>query len=162
MKGKTKIATVALAIVLVTGVAVSWAAAAAGAGQWGHGDGFEHHMLGMMTDYLDLTEAQQAQVKQMVAAEKPTIMPLVQQLHQTRQQLQQLEQSSTFDEGKVRALASQQAQTMTELTVEKSKTANQIFNLLTPDQKAKAQKFMARRQARFQKHFQNAEPAQQQ
>jgi periplasmic protein CpxP/Spy len=161
MKGKTKVATVALALVLVAGVAVSWAAAAARAGQGGHGGGFEHHMLGMMTEYLDLTEAQQAQVKQIFAAEKPAITPLVLQLHQGRQQLRQLEQSSTFDEGKVRALASQQAQTMTELTVEKSKVANQVFNLLTPEQKAKAQKFMERRDARFQRHFQNAEPSQQ-
>jgi periplasmic protein CpxP/Spy len=159
MKKKTKMLTVALAVVLVAGVAGAWAAAA-GQGPSGHG-GFEHHMLGMMTDYLDLTDAQQAQVKQIFASEKPTMMPLVQQMHQTRQQLRQLEQSSTFDEGKVRALASQQAQTMTELTVEKAKVANQIFNLLTPEQKAKAQKFMERREARFQKHFQNAEPAQQ-
>ena len=161
MNGKTKVATVALAIVLVAGVAVSWAAAAARAGQGGHGGGFERHMLGMMTDYLDLTEAQQAQVKQIFASEKPTITPLVLQLHQGRQQLRQLEQSSTFDEAKVRALASQQAQTMTELTVEKSKVANQVFNLLTPEQKVKAQKFMEHRDARFQEHFQNAEPSQQ-
>ena len=156
MQSKIKITTVALAIVLVAGVAMSWAAA--NSGQWGHRGGFERNMLGMMTDYLDLTDAQQAQVKQIFAAEKPAILPLVQQLHQTRQQLRQLEQSSTFDEAKVRSLASQQAQTMTELTVEKAKVANQIFNLLTPDQKAKAQKFMERREARFQKHFQNAEP----
>jgi periplasmic protein CpxP/Spy len=161
MKGKSKVLTVALALVLVAGVAVSWAAAGGARGQGGHG-GFEHHMLGMMTDYLDLTDAQQAQVKQLFAAEKSTVLPLVQQLHQTRQQLRQLEQSSTFDESKVRAIAGQQAQTMTELTVEKSKVANQIFNLLTPDQKAKAQKFMERREARFQKHFkEKAEPAQQ-
>jgi periplasmic protein CpxP/Spy len=159
MKKKTKLLTAALAVILVMGVAAAWAAAA-GQGRWGN-SGFEHHMLGMMTDYLDLTDAQQAQVKQIFASEKPTMMPLVQQLHQTRQQLQQLEQSNAFDEAKVRTLASQQAQTMTELTVEKAKVANQIFNLLTPDQKAKAQKFMERREARFQKHFQNAEPTQQ-
>jgi periplasmic protein CpxP/Spy len=159
MKKKTKILTVALAVILVAGVAGAWAAAS-GQGRWGHG-GFEHHMLGMMTDYLDLTDAQQAQVKQIFASEKPTMMPLVQQMHQTRQQLRQLEQSNTFDEAKVRALASQQSQTMAELTVEKAKVANQIFNLLTPEQKAKAQKFLERREARFQEHFQNAEPAQQ-
>jgi Spy/CpxP family protein refolding chaperone len=161
MKGKRKVLTVALALVLVTGVAASWAAAGGARAQGGRG-GFEHHMLGMMTDYLDLTDAQQAQVKQIFAAEKAAVLPLVQQLHQTRRQLRQLAQSSSFDEGKVRAIAGQQAQTMTELTVEKSKVANQIFNLLTPDQKAKAQKFMERREARFQKHFEdNTEPPQQ-
>ncbi len=155
----TRILTVTLALALVAGAAVA-RAAGAGQGEWGHG-GFEHHMLGMMTDYLDLTEAQQAQVKQIFANEKPTITPLIQQLHQSRQQMRQLEQSSTFDEAKVRALASQQAQTMADLMVEKAKVANQVFNILTPDQKAKAQKFMERREARFQRHFQNAEPSQQ-
>jgi protein CpxP len=158
MQRTTKSLAIVLALFLVVGVAIAWAAA--GKGQWRQG-GFEHHMLGMMTDYLDLTDAQQAQVKQIFAAEKPTMMPLLQQMHQARQQMRQLEQSSTFDEAKVRAAASQQAQIMTELTVEKAKLANQVFNILTPDQKAKAQKFQERREARFQKHFENAEPAQQ-
>jgi protein CpxP len=158
MRTATKILTVTLALVLVAGAAVAWSSAA-GQREWGHG-AFEHHMLGVMTDYLDLTDAQQGQVKQIFANEKATITPLIQQLHQSRQQMRQLEQSSTFDEAKVRALASQQAQTMTDLMVEKAKVANQVFNILTPDQKAKAEKFMERREARFQKHFQNAEPSQ--
>ncbi len=158
MKRTTKLLAIVLALFLVAGVAIAWAAA--GQGRWRHG-GFEHHMLGMMTDYLDLTDAQQAQVKQIFAAEKPNLMPLFQQMHQARQQMRQLEQSNTFDEAKVRAAASQQAQIMTELMVEKAKVANQIYNILTPDQKAKAQKFQERREARVRKDFENAEPAQQ-
>lgn len=153
-----KLAAVTVALMLVASVAVSQSAAGPSGGE---GFGFEHHMLNMMTDYLDLTAAQQAQVKQIMAAEKPTVMPLVQQLHQTQRQIRQIEESGTFDEAKVRTLASQQAQTMTELIVEKAKIHSQIFDILTPDQKVKAQKFMARHETRFQQHMQN-EASQQQ
>lgn len=150
-----KLAAVTLALMLVASAAVAQSAAGPAGGEE---FGFEHHLLNMMTDYLDLTDAQQAQVKQIMAAEKPTIMPLVQQLHQNQQAIRQIEESGTFDEGKVRTLASQQAQTMTELIVEKAKIHSQIFNILTPDQKVKAQKFMARHEARFQHHMQNQGP----
>ena len=153
-----KLAAITLALMLVASVAVSQSAAGPGGGKE---FGFEHHLLGMMTDYLDLTDAQQAQVKQIMAAEKPTMMPLVQQLHQSQQQLRQIEESGTFDEAKVRTLTSQQSQTMTELIVEKAKIHSQIFNILTPDQKAKAAKFMARHEAHFQHHMQNQAPPQQ-
>ena len=159
---RTTIVTVALALVLAAGVAVSQTVARTGHHGFGEG-GFENHMLGMMTEHLGLTDAQQAQVKQIFAAEKPTMQPLMQQLHQNEQALRQLETSSSFDEAKVRELASQRAQTMTELTVEKAKVHNQVFNLLTPDQKTKALAFLNRREQRFQKHMQeNQAPAQQQ
>ncbi|HEY1272847.1 MAG TPA: Spy/CpxP family protein refolding chaperone [Terriglobales bacterium] len=152
MRTSTKWIVVSLAVVLVAAVAVSQTVRRAHA-RWGHGN-FEQHMLGMMTDYLDLTDAQQAQVKQIFANEKPTIMPMVQQLAQAHQQMRQLEESAAFDEGKVRALASQQSQTITDLIVEKAKVKSQIFNILTPDQKVKAQKFMDRHEARMQRHLQ--------
>lgn len=153
-----KLAAVVVGLMLVASAARSQAAPGAAGGE---GFGFEHHLLNMMTDYLDLTDAQQAQVKQIMAAEKPTIQPLVQQLHQSEQQIRQIEESGAFDEAKVRALASQQSQTMSELIVEKAKIHSQIFNILTPDQKAKAQKLMARHEARFQRHMQNQAPPQQ-
>jgi len=152
-----------VAVVLALALAIGTGLAIAQPGHHGYGGGFEHHMLSMMTDYLGLTDAQQAQVKQIFANEKPTMQPLMQQLHQNEQQLRQLETSNNFDEAKVRELASQRAQVMTELTVEKAKVHNQIFNLLTPDQKTKAIDFLNRREQRFQKHMQqNQAPAQQQ
>src|SRR5438477_6924369 len=71
----------------------------------GHRGGFSARMLGFYADYLDLTDAQQAQMKDILAKEKPTIRPLMQQLGQGRRQMKQLEQASTFDESKVRAAA---------------------------------------------------------
>lgn len=119
----------------------------------GHRGGFSH-MLGFYTDYLDLTDAQQAQMKDIIAKEKPSIQPLMQQLRQGHQQMSQLEQAATFDEAKVRAAASQQTQVMTELMVQKARIKSELMAVLTPDQKDKMAKFEAKRQARFQKHFQ--------
>ncbi|PYX83426.1 MAG: hypothetical protein DMG70_10190 [Acidobacteria bacterium] len=156
---RRRILAIALAVAGVGAAAVSQTVAKAhrhmGGGQ---GLGLEP-MVGFMTDYLDLTDAQQAQVNAIIASEKPNVLPLVQQVHQSQQQLRQLETSQTFDEGKVRAAASQQAQIMTELTVQKAKIHSEIFNILTPEQKSKATQFSQRREERFQKRMQQIEQA---
>ena len=121
--------------------------------------GFGARTLGFYTDYLDLTDAQQAQIKDILTKEKPTIRPLMQQMAQSHQQMQQLEQASTFDEAKVRAVATQQSQTMTELMVQKARVKSELMQVLTADQRAKMAKFEARRQARFNKHFQQGQAA---
>ncbi len=123
------------------------------AGPGHRGGGFGGPMMGLYADYLDLTDAQRAQMKDIMTKEKPTIKPLMQQLAQSHQQLRQLESAGTFDEAKVRAIATQQAQTMTELTVQKARIKSELMQLLTADQKDKMAKFETRRQARLQKHF---------
>jgi protein CpxP len=117
-----------------------------------HHGGPGDHLLSYYTDVLDLTDAQQTQIKAIMTKEKPTIEPLMQQLGQTHTQMRQLEEAATFDEAKVRTLASQQAQTMVDLAVEKSRMKNEMFQLLTADQKAKLQKLEARHQQRFANH----------
>jgi Spy/CpxP family protein refolding chaperone len=123
----------------------------------GHQGGFGARMLGFYADYLDLTDAQQAQMKDILAKEKPTIQPLMQQLAQGRQQMSQLEQAGTFDEAKVRAVATQQSQTVTELMVQKVRIKSELMALLTPDQKDKMAKLEARREARMQKHLEQGQ-----
>jgi Spy/CpxP family protein refolding chaperone len=145
---------VVLAVALSVSTAFSQKVVRTQAGQF-HG-GFAH-MLGFYADYLDLTDAQQAQMKDIIAKEKPTIQPLIQQLAQGHQQMSQLEQAGTFNEASVRALAGQQSQTMTELMVQKARIKSELVALLTPDQKAKLAKLEARRAARFQKHMQNGQ-----
>ena len=107
-----------------------------------HGPG--DHLLSYYTDMLDLTDAQQTQIKAILTKEKPTLEPLMQELGQTHSQMRQIEESATFDEAKVRALAAQQSQTMVDLVVEKARMKNEMFQLLTADQKAKLQKMEAR------------------
>jgi protein CpxP len=141
-----------LAVTLLAALGFSQTVARA-SGHGHHRGGFGQ-MLGLYADYLDLTDAQRTQMKDIMTKEKPSIQPLMKQLADSHQQLRQLETAGTFDEAKVRAVATQQAQTMTELTVQKARIKSQLMQVLTPDQKDKMAKFEARRQARFQKHFQ--------
>src|SRR5229473_1101692 len=151
-----KILAVALALTLMAAIAVSQTVQRA---HHMHGDGmFSEHMLGFFTDYLNLSDAQQAQMKDILAKEKPALQPLMQQMAQSHHDLRQLEESGSFDEAKVRALASQQAQTMTELIVQKARVHSEMSQVLTPDQKAKMSQFMDRREQRFMKHIQNPTP----
>src|SRR5689334_20820456 len=103
-----------------------------------HDDGmFAGHMLDRMTKDLDLTDAQQAQVKDLLDKQKTSMKPLFQQLGQGHQQMMQLVQSGNFDETKARQIATQQAQIRIEMDVQMARTGSQIFQLLTPDQKTK-------------------------
>ncbi len=144
---------------LVIGAAVLLAVVAAVAQGMHHGGrgGFEH-MLGFYSDYLDLTSAQQDQVKAIWAKEKPTLQPLMEQMHQFHTQMNQVAESGTFDESKVRALATQQSQTMVEIAVQHARIKSEMIQVLTPDQKAKLAKLEAKRAARMQQHMGPPEP----
>jgi len=106
--------------------------------------GFGGHMLGFFTDYLDLTDAQQAQAKEIMAKEEPAMKPYLDQLKQAHDQLWQVVQSGNFDEAKVRALAAQNSQATTELLVMQTHMHSDLYQVLTPDQKTKMNKFMSR------------------
>lgn len=118
----------------------------------GHQGGPGDHILSYYTDVLDLTDAQQTQIKAILTKEKPTIEPLMEQLGQTHSQMRQFEESATFDEAKVRAIAAQQSQTMIDLAVEKARMKNEMYQVLTADQKAKLQKMESRHEQRFMNH----------
>jgi periplasmic protein CpxP/Spy len=154
-----KTLTAILAVALCAPVAFSQSVVKTAQTGGHRGAGFSAHMLGFYADYLDLTDAQQAQMKDILAKEKPAIRPLMQQLAQGHQQLKQFEQPGAFDEAKVRAIATQQAQTMTELTVQKTRIKSELMAVLTPDQKDKLAKFEARREARRQNLLQTAPAA---
>ena len=152
---RLKILAAIMAVALLAAVAVAQNVVKTSQRSGHFRGGFAAHMLGFYADYLDLTDAQQAQMKDILAREKPTIRPLMRQMALAHQQMRQLEQAGNFDEAKVRALATQQSQTMTELIVQKARIKSELIALLTPEQKDKLAKFEAKRQARFQKHFQD-------
>ena len=144
-----KITIATLAIVLVAGAAMAQH-------HWGHGgdDFFGGPMFGFFTEYLDLTDAQQAQIKDMFAKEKPTLEPLFQQEMQSRKDMMQLITSGNFDEGKAQAIATQGAQIHTQLEVQHARIAAQAYQLLTPEQKTKLAQFISKREQRFENRMQ--------
>ena len=140
---RTRILIIGAAVILAVGAVL-----AQGMHRHGGPGGFEH-MLGFYSDYLDLTSTQQSQVKAIWEKEKPTLQPLTQQMKQFHSQMDQLTQDGSFDEAKVRALATQQAQVHVELAVQHARIKSEMMQVLTADQKAKLAKFHAKRAARM-------------
>ncbi len=150
---RTKIFIAAAAVVLLGAVAVSQTLRRA---SYGHGRGmFGEHMLAFYARKLDLTDAQQAQVKDILAKEKPTIKPLLLQLAQANHQIRQFEENGNFDEAQVRALATQQSQTLAELIVQKARIESEMLQVLTPDQKTKFKDLMDKHEQRMMNRLQN-------
>jgi Spy/CpxP family protein refolding chaperone len=116
------------------------------------------HMIGFFAKNLDLTDAQKAQMKDIVEKERPTLKPLMEQSHQVEQQLHQYEEGS-YNEGKVRTLAAQQSKVELELTVQRTRIHNELYQVLTADQQSKLKELEAEHQARMQQHMQDGPPA---
>ncbi len=152
---KTRYIAVAVAAVLAIGIGVVAAQAhSQGNGGWGHDHMFGRHM-GWIARQLDLTDAQKAQIKSTIQAEKPTLAPLMQQLVTERQQMLAATTNGAFDQAKVQALANQEAQTMAQLIVERQKIISSVYqNVLTPEQKTKADAFRQKMSQRMTEHLQ--------
>ena len=152
----------ALAVLLGTAIANSQTADAdAPAPVHAHGYGYgmhDGHLMGFWAKSLDLTEAQRAQMKTIMQKERPTMKPLFQQSYEIELQMHQFSEG-TYDEAKVRTLATQKAQVEAELSVQETRIHNEMFQVLTADQQAKMKEMEARHEARMQQHMQQAPPA---
>jgi Spy/CpxP family protein refolding chaperone len=111
-------------------------------------------LVSRVTRQLDLTDAQQAQVKSILEAERSKVAPLFAAAEENRRQLHESTASGKFDEAQVRSLAAQQAQAMTEMIVEKERVKVRIYNeVLTAEQRAKADQLRERMPGRFHSRF---------
>ena len=129
----------------------------------GHGmrNGRRGWMLQRMTKELNLTEAQQQQVKTILQTERGKIQPTMQQLHQN-EQTENAAITGQFDEAKARDFAQKQATLITDMMVEKERTKSQIYALLTPEQRQKAEELMQQREQRRAERSQKRQQKQQQ
>jgi protein CpxP len=131
-------------------------------GMHGHGGpmGFNFdRMLHFYTEKLDLSSAQQDQLKAIWAKEKPTIQPLMQQMHQNHAAMKALENTGTFDEAKTRAVATQNAPTMIELQVQHARIKSEMMQVLTADQKTKLQQLEAEHGGHMRHHMGEEPPS---
>lgn len=119
------------------------------------------HMLDYFTKQLNLTEDQQNQAKALMQKQMGTMKPLFQQQRQIEKQLHELAESDTFDAAataKVQTLATQKAQLEAQLTVAQTQMHNQLYQLLTPDQRTQLKQLEATHQAHWQKRMRNQAP----
>jgi Spy/CpxP family protein refolding chaperone len=93
-----------------------------------------------MSKALNLTEAQQEQVRTILTSERERNAPLRQQLVETRKKFREAVEAEPFEESTVRALAEEQSKTRVELAVSRARTKSQLFALLTPEQRELARK----------------------
>jgi periplasmic protein CpxP/Spy len=145
----TRILAVSLAIALGAAVAIAQPM------KHGHMHGpdmFGAHMLLHMSDELNLTDAQQSQLKDILAKEKSAAKPGFEALKQSHDQMMQLITSGSFDEAQARSIASQQAQTMVDMEVQHARSASQAFQVLTPDQRTKALQLLKEKEQRWMQH----------
>ena len=97
---------------------------------------------------LKLTDAQQTEIKQIIGDELAAARPLFEQLRENRKQLREASGDGQFDEARVRATASEQGQALSELIVAKERAKAKIYNVLTPEQRARAEALLDRFEAR--------------
>jgi len=123
----------------------------------GRGFGMNGQGMGFFAKQLNLTDDQQAQMKTIMEKAHTSMRPLMQQSHQIDQQLRQFVMG-TYDDAQVQKLATQKAQIEAQLTAAQTKVHNQLFQLLTPDQQAKAKQMVAEHEASMQSHMNQTPP----
>ena len=154
---KKSIILAAILMALAAGLATTAFAQHRGMG-FGRNNGW---MLKHMIKQLNLTDAQQTQIKGIMADEKTKIKPVMQQLRQN-QQAEDANINGSFDENQARTFANKQAQLMTDLIVEKERMRSQVYAVLTPEQRQKALQLMQERQQHRQERMNMKKQAEQQ
>lgn len=158
---KKIIITISLVALIVTGTVIAFAATHqlqrqhrfAGRGFEGNADKFIERMLKRAAVVLDLTEAQKQQIKAVLEAEKPVVQPLLKDLATNRQALLTTTDNGQFNEADVQTIATKQGQTLAQLIVEKERVKAQVYAILTPEQRAKAEKLRAHFEERIHEQF---------
>ena len=108
-----------------------------GASKGFHHKGFGEHRRDF-TERLNLTEAQRAKVSELRQAQEPTLREQAKEVHALRQEMLQLSMAEKFDETRAVELSNQTARAEAELNVRRLRLNNQIFNVLTPEQRKQA------------------------
>jgi protein CpxP len=106
-------------------------------GKMGAGHGDMHHGFQQKLKALDLTAAQQEQVKAIMEKQKPLREARMKEMHESRQALREATRSDAYDSAKVREIANKQAALHADMTVLRVETMHQVYALLTPEQKQK-------------------------
>jgi periplasmic protein CpxP/Spy len=104
---------------------------------------------GMMLRDLDLSDAQQAQVKDLMTAFHTASEPYRTQMRDLGQQLQTATAKGAYDEPTVRSIAEKQAKAQVEMTVLNQKLRSDIYQILTPEQRTKVDEGQTRMQNRM-------------
>lgn len=110
-------------------------------------------LLQRLGRYLELTEAQKAQIKTILETERPKVQPLVMQAVASHKAITGATADGQFNEAQVRLLAAQQGQNVAALIVEKERVKTQLYQVLTPAQREKLDALRERFETRIREHL---------
>jgi Spy/CpxP family protein refolding chaperone len=133
----------ALAVVMVAGAAASsFAQGPKGrAGGPGFGPGFGGGLppLHVLAVALDLTEAQQEQIRTIVAGQRDTMQQLGQRMRTARQGVEAAVRAPQVNEAGIRSAVAALSQVQADAAVVRAQVRQEVFALFTPEQRAKAE-----------------------
>jgi Spy/CpxP family protein refolding chaperone len=152
-KMKIKSFGVALLALMLCGTgALSYAQGPGGFG----GHGYEEHMAAL----LNLTATQKQQIKTLKQAQRATIHPLMQQLGQLHIQMLNATANGAFNQTTIQSIATQEAQVMAQLAVQRESLKSQLYNqVLTTQQKATAEQLRQNEITQINEHLQGSSEA---
>lgn len=86
---------------------------------------------------LDLTDQQKAEMRSLRERSREESEPILKQLRDLQKERRQLIQSNTFNEEAVRSLVNRESELRSALSLNRTANQHAVYNLLTPEQKAK-------------------------
>jgi periplasmic protein CpxP/Spy len=111
---------------------------------------------------LDLTDQQREQIKGIVSQHKADFQQVRERLHAAMQAQHAAAEATPADEATIRAKANEVAAAQADMIVLGTKVRAEVFQILTPEQQAKAQQLKAQRDQRRQEWQQKAQERRQQ
>jgi protein CpxP len=155
MKTKLWMAAAALLTLVLCGAAMLSYAQEKQSGETSGWKTHKHGRMGHIARELNLSDAQKEQIKDIMKANRADTLPLWQQMASTKKAMLAATANGSFDPAKVQAIANQQAQLMAQLTVQKQAIQHQVYTqVLTPDQRTKADRLRAQRIAKIESRLQ--------
>jgi len=117
---------------------------------------------GLPLQALNLTEAQQDQVKQLVQQSRAQNQSVAEQLRSAMDAQRKAVETIPVDEGLIRSTTQALVEAQTEMAIQQARLQGEIFALLTPDQQAQAKKLQAERNQRAQQQGRRGQQRQKQ
>lgn len=111
-------------------------------------DSPKHAPFERIAGQLQLTAAQQSQIDLLWRARQPTIETLIREFNLVNDELVNVTARGAMDEGKVSEIANREGATLARLLIVEERLKVQIYaTVLTPDQRAKADKLAKQNRA---------------
>jgi protein CpxP len=144
----------AFAVVAMLAAGVVHAQGSRGGGPGGRGRGGFGPGAGLPLRQLQLTDAQQDQVKQIRSRHEADMRDAMTRLEKARQTQQAAVDAIPADEAKITSLTQDMVQAEVDVAIQASRLNTELWSVLTPDQQAKLKALRAERQQQFEQRRQ--------